>query len=242
MSKQQISNKLAYYESDSYRFRGFVCLIFLVLISITQLFSFSQNMGMIFALIVCFWGGGLFVFGAIKELFKFYIGFNAFLSLSVFAALIFGIFGTLENETLNTGWAFVEIAFTLMLANFLKAKEIKQLKNSFKFINSLDNFISPSCFLVTNNGPKKVFCEEVKIGDIILLKNSYRLAFDGEIVKGSTLLDENLLTGNITLASKQVGDKVLAGSVNKGKDIEIKVLSSKKNFTYCPSFTGSETK
>lgn len=228
MSAQQVAYKLTYYTSDSYRFRGFVCLILLVLISITQLFSFSQNMGMIFALLVCFWGGGLFLSGAIKELFKCYIGFNAFLSLSVFATLIFGIFGILKGEELNTGWAFVEISFTLMLANFLKAKEINQLKNSFKFIESLDNFISPSCFLVTDNGPKKVFCEEVKIGDIILLKNSYRLAFDGEIVKGATLLDENLLTGNITLASKQVGDRVLAGSVNKGKDIEIKVLSSKK--------------
>ena len=224
----QVAYKLAYYKPDSYRFRGFVCLIFLILISITQLFSFSQNMGMIFALLVCFWGGGLFLSGTIKELFKFYIGFNAFLSLSVFAALIFGIFGVWEGEILNTGWAFVAIALTLMLANFLKAKEINQLKNSFKFIESLDNFISPSCFLVTENGPKKVFCEEVKIGNIILLKNSYRLAFDGEIVKGATLLDENLLTGNITLASKQVGDKVLAGSVNKGKDVEIKVLSSKK--------------
>ena len=228
MSDPQIAYKLAYYTPDSYRIRGFICLVFLVLISITQLFSFSQNMGMIFALLVCFLGGGLFLSGAIKELFKFYIGFNAFLSLSVLAAMIFGIFGFLGSETLNTGWAFVAVAFPLMFANFLKAKEISQLKNSFKFMESLDNFISPSCVLVTENGPKKVFCEEVKIGDIILLKNSYRLAIDGEIVKGSTLLDENLLTGNITLASKQAGDKVLAGSINKGKDVEIKVLSSKK--------------
>ena len=115
-----------------------------------------------------------------------------------------------------------------MLANFIKAKEVSHLKNSFKFMESLDNFISPSCILMTSDGPKKFFCEEVKIGDIILLKNSHRLAFDGKIVKGATLFDENLLTGNITLASKQVGDCVLAGSINKGKDVEIKVLSSRK--------------
>ncbi len=228
MLQQQLAYKLAFYSYDSYKFRGLVCLVLLPLIVITQLFGFSQNVGLIFALLACFLGGGLFIGGALKELFKLYFGFNAFLSLSVFAALGFGIFGILQGETLNSGWAFVEVDFILMLANFIKAKEVKHLKSSFKFMESLDNFISPSCVLMTDKGPKKVFCEEVKIGDIILLKNSYRLAFDGEIVKGATLLDENLLTGNITLASKQVGDKVLAGSINKGKDVQIKVLSSRK--------------
>lgn len=228
MSQQQIAYKLAYYTSASYKFRGFICLIFLVLIIITQLFSFSQNIGLIFALLVSFWGGGLFIKGAFKEFFKGYIGFNALLTFYTAASLCFGTFGILGEEAINNCWAFVAVAFTLMLANFIKAKEVEHLKNSFKFMESLDNFISPSCVLMTSEGPKKVFCEEVKIGDIVLLKNSHRLAFDGEIVNGATLFDENLLTGNITLASKQVGDKVLAGSINKGKDVEIKVLSSKK--------------
>ncbi len=225
---QKIAYKLAYYTSGSYRFRGFVCLVFLILITITQLFGFSQNMGFIFAILVCFWGGGLFITGALKELFKFYIGFNALLTGYMIVSLCFGVFGLLGIESQSNCWVFVSVAITLMFANFIKAKEIKHLRDSFKFMESLDNFISPSCILITKEGPKKVFCEEVKIGDIILLKNSHRLAFDGKIVKGATLFDENLLTGNITLASKQIGDKVLAGSINKGKDVEIQVLSSRK--------------
>ena len=225
---QQVAYKLAYYTSGSYKFRGVVCLIFLILITITQVFGFSQNMGLIFALLACFWGGGLFIAGALKEFLKSYIGFNALVTCSIFASLYFGIFGVLEGEFANNCWAFVSIALSLMLANFIKANEVEHFKDSFRFMESLDNFISPSCILMTKEGPKKVFCEEVKIGDVILLKNSHRLAFDGKIVNGTTLFDENLLTGNITLASKQVGDQVLAGSINKGKDVEIKVLSSRK--------------
>ena len=228
MSQQQIAHKLTYYTSASYKLRGEICLVFLVLITITQIFNFSQNMGLIFALLACFWGGGLFIKGALKELTKFYIGFNALVTCAMIVSLYFGIFGIFEGEIAGKCWSFVSITLSLMLANFIKANEVKHLKNSFKFMESLDNFISPSCTLITDEGPKKVFCEEVKIGDIILLKNSHRLAFDGKIVKGTTLFDENLLTGNITLASKQVGDRVLAGSVNKGKDVEIKVLSSRK--------------
>ena len=226
MIRKKNISKFAYYNSSSYSYKGFVSLVFLILILISQIFDFSQNIKLIFALFVSFWGGGLFFAGAVKEFFRGYIGFNAFLSLSVLATLSFGIWGQAGDK--NVSWVFLNIALTLMLANFLKAKEIRGFKNSFKFIESLDNFISPSCILLTENGPKKVFCEEVKIGDIILVKNAHRLAFDGEIVKGSTLFDENLLTGNITLAAKQEGDKVLAGSVNKGKDVEVKILSSRK--------------
>lgn len=228
MAKKTKVQKIAFFAASSYTFRAWVCCIFLLLLSIVQVSNFSQSIGLIFALITCFWGGSLFLSGAFKELLKGYIGFNAFLSVSVLAMLVFGILDQIGNYNFNSGWVFVSMALALMIANFLKASEIKSLQSSFKFMESLDNFISPSCLLKTENGPKKVFCEEIKIGDIIILKNSHRLAFDGEIVQGSTLLDENLLTGNITLASKQKGDKVLAGSVNKGKDVEIKVLSSKK--------------
>lgn len=227
MAKKTNAQKLAYFAASSYNFRGWVCVLFLLLITIVQIFNFSQSIGLIFALITYFWCGSLFLSGTLKELFKGYVGFNAFLSISVLAMLGFGILGQIKGD-INSGWVFVSMPLTLMIANFLKAKEIRSLQSSFKFMESLDNFISPSCVLKTAAGPKKVFCEEVKIGDIIILKNSHRLAFDGEIVQGSTLLDENLLTGNITLASKQVGDRVLAGSVNKGQDVEIKVLSSKK--------------
>ena len=228
MSKKTKTQKIAYFASSSYNSRGWVCSVFLLLLIIVQIFGFSQSIALIFALVTCFWGGSLFLSGAIKELFNGYIGFKVLLSFSVFVMLGFGILDQVGGQNLNSGWAFVSMALTLMISNFLKAKEVGSLQSSFKFMESLDNFISPSCVLKTADGPKKVFCEEVKIGDTIILRNSHRLAFDGEIVRGSTLIDENLLTGNITLASKQVGDKVLAGSVNKGKDVEIKVLSSKK--------------
>lgn len=228
MSKKTDTPKIAYFAASSYNFRAWICVIFFFLVAIVQIFNFSQSINLVFALVVCFWGGSLFLSGAIKELLKGYIGFKFLISFSVLSILGFGIVDQVSGQNLSSGWAFVLMSLILMFANFIKAKEINSLQSSFKFMESLDNFISPSCVLKTPAGHKKVFCEEVKIGDIIILKNSHRLAFDGEIVSGSTLLDENLLTGNITLASKQVGDKVLAGSVNKGKDVEIKVLSSRK--------------
>lgn len=219
--------KFVYYTSSAYNFRGIVCLVLFVLILIAQIFNFLPSISIIFALMVYFFGGSLFISAAIKEFVKGYIGFNAFISLSSLIALIFGMLYQLHTVNMDTSWAFANIAIVFMLANFIKAKEIGNLKSTFKFMESLDNFIPSSSTLITTQGNKKVFCEEIKIGDTILLKNAQRLPFDGIIVKGTSLFDENLLTGNITLASKQEGNRVLAGSINKGKDVEVKVLSSR---------------
>ncbi|MCR5504855.1 MAG: hypothetical protein K6E94_04825, partial [Elusimicrobiaceae bacterium] len=152
MASKNKDYKFVYYNSSSYNFRGIVCLILFVIILITQIFDFSPSISLIFALIGYFFGGGLFISASIKEFFRGHIGFNAFISLSVLFTLILGILGQIQGSNINTGWAFVNIALTLMLANFIKANEIKNLKSSFKFMESLDNFIPTSCTLITKQG------------------------------------------------------------------------------------------
>ena len=89
-------------------------------------------------MVVCFWGGSLFLSGAIKELLKGYIGFKFLISFSVLSILGFGIIDQVSGQNLSSGWAFVLMSLILMFANFIKAKEINSLQSSFKFMESLD--------------------------------------------------------------------------------------------------------
>lgn len=56
--------------------------------------------------------------------------------------------------------------------------------------------------------------EEVKIGDIILLKSGEKLAVDGTVVEGESFLDTRALTGESVPVKVSVGSSVLSGSVN----------------------------
>lgn len=69
---------------------------------------------------------------------------------------------------------------------------------------------------------KKVAPEKVHIGDEIIVKPGERIPLDGEILEGSTLVDTSALTGESVPRSTGVGDKVLAGMINKTGSLTIR--------------------
>ena len=87
--------------------------------------------------------------------------------------------------------------------------------------------IRPDSANVKNNGEVlKVDPDEVKIGDIILVKPGEKVPLDGIIVDGNSMLDTSALTGESVPKEVKVGDKVLSGSINQNGLIEIKVTKS----------------
>lgn len=75
--------------------------------------------------------------------------------------------------------------------------------------------ITPNkAILFINNKEKKVSIDEVKKGDILIVKPGNRFAVDGVIVKGSTHVDESFISGESIPIKKSINDKVVAGSIN----------------------------
>lgn len=72
---------------------------------------------------------------------------------------------------------------------------------------------------------------QVKIGDVIVVKNGERIPMDGKIVLGSTSLNTSELTGESKLKTVHVGDKVLSGNINVGDVIHIEVTQEYENST-----------
>lgn len=69
--------------------------------------------------------------------------------------------------------------------------------------------------LMTADGEKEIFPEEVKIGDILIVKVGEKVPVDGVIIEGSSSVDLSLLTGESVPLKKSIGDEVLSGTVNK---------------------------
>lgn len=72
---------------------------------------------------------------------------------------------------------------------------------------------------------------QVKIGDVIVVKNGERIPMDGKIVLGSTSLNTSELTGEAKLKTVHVNDKVLSGNINVGDVIHIEVTQEYENST-----------
>ncbi len=218
------------FASSSYNIRGWISALGLLIILIGYLFDFSWATLLVLSFVFFFLGGDLFLRNAYKEFSSSHFGFNFFISLNTFSLLIFTIINNiLENSGYEVSGLFLLVPLTFCIANFLKAREVSNITCSFNFIKSLDNFISKSAILVEGDKQTKVFTSEIKAGQKILINVAQRVPLDCTILEGTTLADEHLLTGNITLAAKEPGDLLLAGSVNKGSSVIAEVKSSIKS-------------
>lgn len=82
-----------------------------------------------------------------------------------------------------------------------------------------------------NNELKEVTLDEIKKGDIVVSKAGEKVAVDGEIVSGKTHLGESFITGESKPVSKNVGDTVIAGSLNYDGYIEYRAVRIGKEST-----------
>ncbi len=83
--------------------------------------------------------------------------------------------------------------------------------------------ITPNTAVIKVNGvEKQVTLDEIHKGDIVVSKAGEKIAVDGEIITGKAHLDESFITGESKPTSKEVGSKVIAGSLNYDGYIEYK--------------------
>ena len=83
--------------------------------------------------------------------------------------------------------------------------------------------ITPNKAVIKKDGIlKEVTLDEIHKGDIVIAKAGEKIAVDGEIIEGKAHLDESFITGESKPVAKEIGSKVIAGSLNYDGYIEYK--------------------
>ena len=76
--------------------------------------------------------------------------------------------------------------------------------------------------LLVDGERKEVAIDEVKIGDIFIVRPGESIPVDGIIIKGSSAIDESALTGESVPVDKTVGDSISAATINSSGFLEAK--------------------
>lgn len=83
--------------------------------------------------------------------------------------------------------------------------------------------ITPNKAVIKINGKlKEVTLDEIHKGDIVVCRAGEKIAVDGEIIEGKAHFDESFITGESKPQTKEIGNKVIAGSLNYDGYIEYK--------------------
>lgn len=97
------------------------------------------------------------------------------------------------------------------------------VNNSRKSIKSLLDIKAEYANLIVDGIEQKVSPEEVKVGDIIVIKTGERVPLDGQVLEGNSTVDTSALTGESLPKDVEKGDKLLAGCINNSSVIKVKV-------------------
>ena len=122
-----------------------------------------------------------------------------------------------------------EAAAVMIFYNVGELFEDYAVGKSKKSIIQLMNIKPKIANLKKGNEIKVVEPEELKVGDIIIVKAGEKIPVDGVIVNGETTINTSALTGESVPRKVKVDDEVLAGCINESNVIEVKVTKEFKD-------------
>lgn len=171
----------------------------------------------IFSLYFIYFGRDIIISG-IKNIKYKSPNMDTLVTLGVVSSFIFSTFNMImilkgNNEYVENLY-FESVCIILYLIKFGKYIDGISKEKTKDTIKGLVTITPNKAILFINNKEKKVSIDEVKKGDILIVKPGNRFAVDGVIVKGSTHVDESFISGESIPIKKSINDKVVAGSIN----------------------------
>ena len=112
-----------------------------------------------------------------------------------------------------------------------KILEAKAVNKTRKSISQLMDIKPEYAYLKNDEKVKQVVPEDVKIGDIIIVKTGDKIPLDGTVISGNAEIDNSALTGESALIKVEEGSKILSGGINVQGLIEIRVDKVYENST-----------
>lgn len=165
--------------------------------------------GDVFALLSVAINGLPIIWGAVRGLLEKEVNVDELVSLAIVASLIQGEF-----------LAAAVISFVMTIGGLIEQATAESAR---KAIQSLVRMSPGTATVLEGDTEKQVPIEAVRVGDLVIIKPGDRIPVDGLIESGVSAVDESAMTGEPLPIEKQVGDTLLAGTLNHNGVLRVQV-------------------
>ena len=155
--------------------------------------------------------------------------------IGVMASYIYSVYGTIRICKGNA--MYVENLYyesSAIVIFFIKIGKYVESKNKDKTKEALQQLMSitPNHAIIIRDGKEEtVTLDEIQKGDTVICKPGEKIAVDGEVVEGTTHINESFITGESVPVKREKGSKVIAGSINYEGTIKYKAEKIGKEST-----------
>ncbi|MBU0469079.1 MAG: heavy metal translocating P-type ATPase [Candidatus Omnitrophica bacterium] len=171
------------------------------------------------SLLTTFYFGRNFHVSAYKKLKSMSFSMDSLVSLGTLVSLTYSLYSMTVG-----GQIFFEAAVSIIIfINLGKYFEAKGKGQAGEAIKKLLEMGVKEARVIIGNVEKKVLIEDVNKGDILIVKPGEKIPLDGEVIEGSSSIDESMLTGESLPVTKKAGDTVYGATVNQKGALKLKV-------------------
>jgi Cu2+-exporting ATPase len=170
--------------------------------------------------VVFAYGGLVFLRGARSELANRQPGMMTLISLAIVVAFIASWAATLGIFKVDVWWELATLITVMSLGHWLEMRAIRQARGA---LSALAELLPDTAERVIEGGLETIKTAELRVGDAVLVRPGGRVPADGEVVEGTAEVDESMITGESRSVSKEVGDRVVAGTIVAGSSLRVRV-------------------
>ena len=176
------------------------------------------NLGLLFlATPVQFWAGRRFYRGALGALRHGQANMNTLVVMGTSAAYFYSVLATLAPGLFAAGRADVyfdtsALIITLILLGRLLEARAKGRTN--EAIKKLAGLRAKTARVVRDGGEVDVPVEDVRVGDVVVVRPGEKVPVDGRVLAGESAVDESMITGESIPVTKRQGDEVIGATMN----------------------------
>ncbi|MGP5607173.1 MULTISPECIES: heavy metal translocating P-type ATPase [Micrococcaceae] len=135
------------------------------------------------------------------------IGIDLLVSIAAIGAVIIGNF-----------WEAAAVTFLFAIGHALEAATMNKTRSALAELVA----VAPDVAIVLRDGEQQeVPAHQVRMGEIVLVKNGAKIPVDGQVVSGTGAIDEASITGESLPVEKTTSDHVFAGTVSRGGFLQV---------------------
>lgn len=168
---------------------------------------------------VLVWSGSQFFTGMWDALKHRAANMHTLIALGVSAAYLYSVVAVAfpqifpRMELAEAFWDVVTVVIALVVLGL--ALEIKAKGRTSAAIKKLIGLQAKTARVLRDGKEIELPVEEVLVGDVLVVKPGDKIAVDGELLEGSSAVDEAMITGESMPVEKRIGDEVIGGTLNK---------------------------
>jgi Cu2+-exporting ATPase len=170
---------------------------------------------------VYLYGGWPFLTGIVREFWARSPGMMTLIAVAITIAYVFStavLFGLVGGTGFY--WELATLIDIMLLGHWL---EMRSVLGASRALEELVRIMPSEAHRVTDGGTEDVPVDRLSPGDTVLIKPGEKVPVDGEVVDGTTSMNEAMLTGESTPVSKHEGDPVIGGAINGEGSIVVAV-------------------